>query len=48
MSKLTELFKTIGNTLHLGELTKPLWETTIATVDSHEERLAKLEGSSHT
>jgi len=46
MSKLTELFKTIGTHLHLPELTKPLWETTIAAVDDHETRLAKLEGSS--
>ena len=44
MSKLTELWKSISTTLHLPELTKPLWEQTIKQVDSLEERVAKLEG----
>ena len=46
MSKLTELWKSISTTLHLPELTKPLWEQTIKQVDDHEERLAKLETTS--
>jgi len=44
MSKLTELWKSISTTLHLPELTKPLWEQTIKQVDSLEERVTKLEG----
>ena len=45
MSRLTELFKTIGTTLHLGELTKPLWEAAIAQVDALEVRVKAIEGA---
>ena len=45
MSKLTELWKSISTTLHLPELTKPLWEQTIKQVDDHEARLVKLEAT---
>lgn len=43
MSKLTELFKSISTTLHLPELTKPLWEAVIAQLDDLQQRLAIVE-----
>lgn len=46
MSKLSDLFKTISTNLHLGELTRPLWENVIYGIDDHETRLQKLEKTS--
>jgi peptidoglycan hydrolase CwlO-like protein len=43
MSKLNELWKSIGDQLHMPQLTKPMWEEVMAQLDALNARVADLE-----